>query len=213
MSTILVTGFGPFPTMPRNPSAALARTVGASPRLRVLGIAARVQVLTTSYAAIERELAPSLRDGPDAVLMIGVAGRARKIRIETRGTSRRSTLFPDVAGERAGPDGAGTREPAVRRTKVATPLALRRIRERSLPVRLSRDAGRYLCNASYHRALREPCLVLFVHIPKPSGRRPMAGPPGRKVRMAWNERLAAALVDVAIDLARQARVEGRAGLR
>ena len=25
MSRVLVTGFGPFPTMPRNPSAALAR--------------------------------------------------------------------------------------------------------------------------------------------------------------------------------------------
>jgi pyroglutamyl-peptidase len=67
---------------------------------------------------------------------------------------------------------------------------------------LSRDAGRYLCNAAYYRALQAGTPVLFIHIPKSPdpwrpGRRSRAGP--------WEERLAAALVDVAIGLLRDAR--------
>lgn len=100
-ATILVTGFGPFPGMPRNPSASAATRCAASPRWRILGIDARSRILTTSYAALARELDPALAASPDAVLMIGVAGRAKRVRVERRATSRRSTLFADAAGERA----------------------------------------------------------------------------------------------------------------
>ena len=207
---LLVTGFGPFPTMPRNPSAALAAGVAASPRWRLFGIAAELQVLTTAYGTLATELDPLLASAPSAVLMTGVAGRSQRIRIETRATSRRSTLFPDVAGDTASRPAAG--DPRERRTRVATIAALRRLNRAALSCRLSRNAGRYLCNAAYFRALAQPLPVLFIHIPKRlSDRRPVSRP-SRPARLRPNQRLRDALVQVGLDMIRDGRRDrGRTG--
>jgi pyroglutamyl-peptidase len=194
---LLVTGFGPFPRMPRNPSAALARQVAASPHWRLAGVEVTCRILTTAYATLPTELDPLLAEGPDAVLLIGVAGRETRIRVEARGTSRRSALFPDVAGERAGA-ASGLHQ---RWTRLAPEKALRALRRQRLPSRVSRDAGRYLCNASYYRALALPCPVLFIHIPKPP--RLARRRTGARHRLGYDERLNAALVEIAALLLRQ----------
>ena len=206
---LLVTGFGPFPTMPRNPSAALAEAVAASPRWRLFGIAAEMRILTTAYGTLASELDPLLGSAPDAVLMTGVAGRSRAIRVETRATSRRSTLFPDVAGDTAlWPAAAGRHE---RRTRAGTIAALHRLQRAALPCRLSRNAGRYLCNACYFRALARPMPVLFIHIPK----RLRGGRPGarsRPARLPLDVRLRDALVQIGLDMIRDGRRDaGRNG--
>ena len=97
---LLVTGFGRFPGVSVNPSAEIARRVAASPRWRRLGIEAEALVMPTAYAAIEAVLAPALAGGFDAVLMIGVAGRARHVRVERRAANRASLLSPDVERRR-----------------------------------------------------------------------------------------------------------------
>jgi pyroglutamyl-peptidase len=205
---LLITGFGPFPGMPRNPSAALARRVAASPRWRVLGIEVTCRILTTSYAALATELDPALAESPDAVLLIGVAGRSKRIRVEWRATSRRSTLFPDVAGETAGSVASG--RTAARRSPIAPIKPLRALRAQKLPSRISRDAGRYLCNASYHRALALPRPVLFIHIPKPP--LPARSRTGLRQRLTYDERLGRALTEMGMLLIRQARNGGRQAL-
>lgn len=189
---LLVTGFGPFPTMPRNPSARAARAVAASPRWRRLGIEVRLRILTTAYAAISLELEPALAEGPSAVLMIGVAGRSRRIRVERRATTRRSTLFPDLAGETAGRPAA--RSPP-RWTAAPAEAARLAFARHGMPARLSRDAGRYLCNAAYFHALGSHAHALFIHMPKPSETQR----PGRRrmTRKSPDQRLDDALVDVA----------------
>ena len=202
-SRLLVTGFGPFPLMPRNPSAALAARVAASPRWRLTGVAIEHRILTTAYSALATELDPALATYSDAVLLIGVAGRDPRIRVERRATNRRSMLFPDAAGSKAGAPAAGG-EP-VRRTRIAPVKALRALRAQNLPSRISRDAGRYLCNASYYRALALPRPVLFIHIPKPprAGRRRC---PGAAIpRLGYEARLAAALVEIGSGLIGAAR--------
>ncbi len=205
---LLVTGFGPFPTMPRNPSAALATAVAASPRWPVRGVAAEARILTTAYAALGSELGPALASRPDAVLMIGVAGRSKRIRVERRATARRSTLFADAAGEAAAsPSIRGS--PCTRVGPVPPAPALRILRRYGLPSRISRDAGRYLCNAAYFRALEGPAPVLFIHIPKPPRVARLAAAPRRRARQGWNTRLAAALVDIVIMMLRNAQ-RGRA---
>ncbi|MEA1833974.1 peptidase C15 [Methylobacterium durans] len=198
---LLVTGFGPFPGMARNPSAALARRLGAMPALRLaLGGSPRVLVLRTAYDAIPEILEPALAEAPAAVLMFGVSGRARRMRIEVRARNRASRLFPDATGRRAARlalDPAGPSE----RTSPAAPAAVAILRRHGVPVAASRDAGRYLCNASYFRALAEPCPVLFVHIPpgprtrRPRGARPALDP----------QRTGRALAAVARMLTRRAR--------
>jgi pyroglutamyl-peptidase len=198
---LLVTGFGPFPGMPRNPSAALARQVAASPRWRILGVQVECRILTTAYTALATELDPTLAEAPDAVLLVGVAGRSKRIRVERRATNRRSTLYPDVTGETAAALASG--RTAERSSRIAPVKPLRALRAQKLPSRISRDAGRYLCNASYYRALALPRPVLFIHIPKP--------PPSRRIRrglrhrLTYQERLGAALTEIGIQLIRQSR--------
>lgn len=200
MSPILVTGFGPFPGCPENPSAALARAVGQRLR-RAPGGAAQVLVLRTAYGAIPDALMPALAEAPAAVLMLGVATRARRLRVEIRARNRASRLYPDASGRPAArlvldPEGPATR------AGTATAQARAALRRHGLDARLSNDAGRYLCNASYFAALGTGLPALFVHIPPvPRTRRPRrAG-----VAAAALAQQAAALADIARLLARRSR--------
>lgn len=203
---LLITGFGPFPGMPRNPSAVLARRLGRSSRLRLaVGHGLRVRVLDTTYAAIETQLAPALAEGPCAVLMLGVASRAKRIRVEMQACNRASRFLPDASGRPSARLTLDPGGPAARHGGVAA-RALAILRRHGLAAARSRDAGRYLCNASYFRALGEPYPVLFVHIPPvPSAKRPRdrARPPRGRLDVTAQ---AAALVEVALFL----RLQGRA---
>ncbi|WP_019905785.1 hypothetical protein [Methylobacterium sp. 77] len=178
---LLVTGFGPFPGMPRNPSESLARQVGRLGRHGIAGFPVRTLVLRTSYAALPEMLEPALAENPAAVLMIGVAGRAKRVRVEARALNRVSRLFPDASGrmpaglrlDRQGPD---------QRVAPLAARALVGLRRHGVAAISSVNAGRYLCNANYFRALAEPCPVLFLHIPpaRPAWRR--LSSPARKRR-------------------------------
>jgi pyroglutamyl-peptidase len=202
---LLVTGFGPFPGIAHNPSAEIARRVAASPRWRMHEIAAQALIIPTTYAALDEVLESALkREAPDALLMIGVAGRSRRVRIETRALNRASLLLPDASGRR--PD----------RLTLLDGQGTRRLREQPLPLHaavqrhgiacsISQNAGRYLCNAAYYRALATPIPVLFVHIPKGQAwSRPRNG---ASRRLAWQDCLSTALVDAALQLLVSSRTE------
>jgi pyroglutamyl-peptidase len=184
MTTVLITGFGRFPGAPFNPSGPLARAVGTRQRPAFGDIKRVVHIFETSYAAVDRELPKLLtQHKPDIVLMFGLAGRTPHVRIETRARNAMSTLFPDVTGfrpdEREIAPGKATQQGSAPFTLLLA--ASRRARLRS---KLSRDAGRYLCNYTYWRALEASRsgtpLAQFIHIPwVPIVRRP----PGRRKRM------------------------------
>jgi pyroglutamyl-peptidase len=199
---LLVTGFGPFPGIPRNPSAEVAHRLAASPRWRRLGIEVRARVLPTTYAALEAELAPALAEGFDAVLMIGVAGRSRRVRVEGRASNRSSILHGDAAKrrpERMAQPGL----PAFRRCRADVRRVVAALQEHGVPAAPSQDAGRYLCNASYLQALAGPAPVLFLHIPKgPRRTRKKDGAPQRR---AFSPTLARAFEEAGLELLRLAR--------
>ena len=184
MTTVLITGFGRFPGSPYNPSEPLARAVARRRRPAFADVQRVLHIFETSYAAVDRDLPKLLaRHKPDIVLLFGLAGRTPQVRIETRARNTKSILFPDVTGhrpeERAIVRGA---LPARGRAPFAALLAA--ARSARVPTRLSRDAGRYLCNYSYWRALEAASrsgtpLAQFVHIP-PVPRNPRR--PGKKKR-------------------------------
>jgi pyroglutamyl-peptidase len=166
---VLITGFGPFPSAPFNPSAAVAKTLARRRRPAFADIHRTVHIFATTYSSVDRELPKLLAQKPDIILMFGVAGRRRQLCIETRARNARSVLFPDASRTR----------PQQAAIKLGAPVALTgnapvarlvgAARTRLRASRLSRDAGRYLCNYIYWRALEhlrhgEP-LVQFVHIP------------------------------------------------
>ena len=169
MTTILLTGFGPFPGAPFNPSAALVKTLARRRRPALAEIVCTTHVFATAYAAVDHDLPRLLALKPDVILMFGLAGRRRQLCIETRARNAVSVLFPDASGYRP------QRGVIVRDGEAALPGAapfadlLGALRGHRVPARLSRDAGRYLCNYAYWRALERARsgrpLVQFVHIP------------------------------------------------
>lgn len=173
--------------MPRNPSGTVAHGVASLPCWRIRGIECRCLVLPTSYAALDEIFEPRLADNYAAVLMIGVAGRSRKVRVESRALNRVSTLFPDASGVQP-TRLAGRARPGSRRATFSPAAALAILRRHRVPARTSQDAGRYLCNAGYHRALAQTCPVLFIHIPKPPRVRPRRR--ALRQRLSWGDRLA-----------------------
>jgi len=166
---VLLTGFGPFPGAPTNPSANLVRALARRRRPALSGAERRVHVFATCYAAVDRDLPKLFAARPDVVLMFGLAGRRRGLSIETRARNARSLLFPDASGHRP-PNGViAAGEPAARRGGAPFSRLLSAARGTAFPARLSRDAGRYICNYLYWRALGEVRngrpLVAFIHIP------------------------------------------------
>lgn len=201
---ILVTGFGPFPNVRVNPTTLLARQVAR--RLNA-SFRAEALVLETSYAgglpALRKHLAETR---PKAVLMLGLAARARFIRVELFARGHSSRLHVDATGKIPGGSGAGA---LPTRTTASAAGALAALRRRGLRARLSPSAGRYLCDASYAAALtaagREGVPVLFVHIPwlRPEpGRRPKNG--GAAFRPAMPA-LVGALATIGAAMARAGR--------
>jgi pyroglutamyl-peptidase len=168
--TVLVTGFGPFPGAPFNPTGAVVAELLRRRRPALAGLRMIGHVFRTSYAAVDGEL-PELvaRHRPHVLLMFGLAARTPSLRIEMRARNRRSLLFADAAGHL--PDVAAIRPGAGATLRGRAPFArlLTAARGTRVPVRLSCDAGRYLCNYAYRRALElEPALptVVFIHVPK-----------------------------------------------
>ena len=128
-----------------------------------------VHVFQTSYAAVDRDLPRLLaQHRPDIVLMFGLAGRTPFVRIESLARNVQSILFPDVTGHRPAERAIAPGKPPARGHAPFTRL-LAAARSAGTRTRLSRDAGRYLCNYVYWRALEASRsgtpLAQFVHIP------------------------------------------------
>jgi pyroglutamyl-peptidase len=166
---VLITGFGPFPGVRFNPTERLAAELASVRRPGLENVLRIAHVFQTSYAAVEQALPALLAEvRPDVILMFGLATRTPYLRIETRAINRRSALFADALGCRPTNRAITPRAPiAVRGNAPHQRLAIAG-RRAGVPVRLSHDAGTYLCNYLYWRALeltaREP-LVQFVHVP------------------------------------------------
>jgi pyroglutamyl-peptidase len=169
--TILVTGFGPFPGAPFNPTGPLVQRITRVRRPALADVKIVTHIFPTSYAAVDREL-PALiaNNKPDALLMFGLAPRARGLRVET--LARNSlALLPDANGASLGRRAIAAGKPAS--VKLRTPArtllaALRGLRPRAA---LSRDAGRYLCNYLCWRAAETALTgtglrwASFIHVP------------------------------------------------
>jgi len=168
--TILVTGFGPFPGAPFNPTGPLVARLARLRRPGLADVKIVAHVFPTSYSAVDRDL-PELiaKHRPDALLMFGLAPRAKAIRIETRARSATS-LLPDAGGaaraSKIAPGGP---------TVVALPSPTMQLqsaaRASRVPVARSHDAGRYLCNYLCWRATEVaasrggPHVAAFIHVP------------------------------------------------
>jgi pyroglutamyl-peptidase len=128
--------------------------------LRVVG-----HVFETRYDAVDRELPALLKKHkPDAILMFGLHGRARTLRIET--------LARNALGRVRDAGGHMPRSAAIVRGALHMPMRspaarLARAAGRAgVAAQTSRDAGKYLCNYLCWRATEAASLpAAFVHVP------------------------------------------------
>jgi pyroglutamyl-peptidase len=168
---ILVTGFGPFPGAPYNPTQPL---VARLLRLRrpVLGeVELAGHIFPVTYKAVDRELPELLaKHRPHALLMFGLASRTPHLRIETRARNAVTTLWPDADHTRLRKGSIAGNADAMMFGPHTAKL-LRAADGTGIDARASRDAGSYLCNYLSWRAIEATCgnngpaLAAFVHIP------------------------------------------------
>jgi pyroglutamyl-peptidase len=165
---VLIAGFGPFPGAPVNPSAVLAEKLARRRRPALAGLIRSMHVFATRYASVDHDLPKLFTERPDIVLIFGLAGPRRHVCIETRARNAMS-LFPDASGCRPQRAVINAGGPSARIGHAPFARLLGATRPSAVPTRLSRDAGRYLCNYVYWRALERARggrpLVQFVHIP------------------------------------------------
>lgn len=168
---ILVTGFGPFPGQPFNASAALVGALAEDETVAALPADVTADILPTDWRR-GPELAGRLAENfrPGAIVHFGVSPKARHFEIETRAFNAARPARDCVGALPAGYHIVRGAPPVLNATLPAA-LLVRRLRLAGLPASVSRDAGRYLCNAAlYHslaRAARSnpPARVGFVHMP------------------------------------------------
>jgi pyroglutamyl-peptidase len=168
---ILITGFGPFPGAPFNPTQPLVARLLRLRRPALADVELSGHIFPVTYRAVDRQLPELLRESrPDAILMFGLATRTRYLRIETRARNAVTMLWPDA-------DHARSRKGSIAAHADAmmfgphTARLLRAADSTGVDARASRDAGSYLCNYLSWRAIEATCtdngprLAAFVHVP------------------------------------------------
>ena len=158
---MLVTAFGPFGGRGVNASSL------ALVRLRQMHPGLATRILPVDLVEAPRRLGDAVRRvRPRTLVLLGEAGNAKHIRLESRAWNELDFTIPDLAGRqprgrRIDPSAADFVE-----TTVDIPALLKRLRASGIKDEASTDPGRYLCNRLYHAALSRFCMPsLFIHLP------------------------------------------------
>ncbi len=168
---ILLTGFEPFGEFQANPSQAIVEQLAAGQDAE-RGYDLCTAILPVAYGESGKRIQALLAETrPDAVLLLGVAGKRSSISLERVALNLDEAPKPDNRGEMA----AGT--PILPDGPVGywSTLPLERLRavlaEHGIPVAMSHDAGAYLCNHVFYVARHtlesegRPIPCGFIHVP------------------------------------------------
>jgi pyroglutamyl-peptidase len=182
MIKLLVTGFGAFPGVRRNPTLTLLKALDhRRSRFARLGITLELYALPVAYARLVPQLSRLISETkPDAILHFGLAGRRRRITIEYFARNRANILHPDADG--AYPGSMRLQENSPDRLSACAPITqiAAAWKRHNIAGATSRDAGDYLCNACLYQSLSHRSLaradiesIGFIHIPYPRTARPL----------------------------------------
>jgi pyroglutamyl-peptidase len=169
---VLLTGFGPFPGVPENPSARLAQTLAA--HSAGLECELHSQVLPTEWEAVAA-LMPALQATlqPHVMIHFGLSERARAFRIECSAHNRTAPRA-DARGALPSSGVILAQRPDRLDTSLPASVFAAHLKAQGLAAATSSSAGSYLCNFLYYLSLdwsarqETPPLALFVHIPHAS---------------------------------------------
>jgi pyroglutamyl-peptidase len=207
--TVLLTGFGPFPSMGANATAVLVPRIAEAAAEVLTGVRIECHILPTEWGNGLFEAGRLYRHlSPAVAVHFGVSRRANGFDIETRARNwcmqaqDAAGLLPD--GYRVSPYG-----PEHLPSTLPSKHIVDRLRRKGLPAMLSRDAGGYLCNALLYRSqelAREaptPLRAGFVHLPADlvNERYPARGPLG-SCKLGWGDVVEGGVEIIAASLGR-----------
>lgn len=162
--SILVTGFGPFPGVPKNPCQTVLAFLESRRPTEIL-----THTLPVSYRRSIVELDTMIAERqPRCIVQLGVSAKTDLVKLEQFAYNIRDASIPDVDGEycRAVPIRAGGLAVARQSTCDLQELQ-RQLLSRGYQTVLSTDPGKYVCNNIYWHTLDTYPKIpsVFVHIP------------------------------------------------
>ncbi len=168
---VLLTGFEPFPNNPINATEALVPALAAAGRRSFPDVRFATEILPTQWHVAPHRMQHLLAEmQPDILLGFGISSRANRFTIETRGINWRRDSR-DAAGVEIGKGRLIVGGPVHLPARLPVANIVGRLRRRGIAVRISRDAGGYLCNAALYHGLLQAAHVAdlkhigFVHVP------------------------------------------------
>jgi pyroglutamyl-peptidase len=169
-STFLVTGFEPFGGHSQNTSELLVNALAATSPVSPV-----CEILPTSFVRAGRRIEELLlAHRPEVAILFGLAAHESGVRIEERAKNRDESAASDNDGDIGRGREVSSGGPPSLRGSLPSAHLLALAKELGLNARLSRDAGGFVCNHVYYRALsliRErgmPTLCGFIHLPPAS---------------------------------------------
>lgn len=171
-SHVLITGFGSFPGVPENASAAvverLSSAVATLPNVHVTW-----RIIPVDWQVAPQQIAELIADArPDIILHFGVSSRAEGLVIEALAHNRCHSSA-DVCGGLPLSHKIMEDAPDILPSTFPAHSIVARLRAEGLPAQLSEDAGGYLCNTvlytSLHHFSQNNSCIGFVHIPTDLG--------------------------------------------
>eukprot|EP00038_Savillea_parva_P030630 m.79125 g.79125 ORF g.79125 m.79125 type:complete len:535 (-) comp9267_c2_seq2:47-1651(-) len=163
--TVLLTGFGPFGTYEVNPSWELVKQFAGN---RCGSLQMKVEEIPVEYRAVDGAIATAVKQKKDIALAIHVGvGRPGQVCLEQFARNQKF-LKKDATNKMNGSDKCVEDGPDMLETRVDVTAVSRRCLESNpkVKVKVSTDAGQYLCEYIYYRSMHELGVpTIFVHVP------------------------------------------------
>lgn len=177
---ILLTAFDPFHNAPLNSSQQVMIKIAG---LDLSPFELRTCLLPTTYRGSADLLIAAIDElSPRAIIMLGMHGGPPIIRLERLAVNVNDTPTPDNTGEIATARAIALDGVPQHETTLPIDEMLAALREASIAVELSHDAGRFVCNHVFYIArmrieqARCDCLAGFIHLPRVDESRAMGLP-------------------------------------
>ena len=155
---ILVTGFEPFLDNDINPSKELVESS--------LFASFDTMILPVSYGKARESLLLAIDSiNPDLVLSFGLASSRKGITIEKKAINMLDAKCPDADGVTKRKEIIDPSLPPSLVTEFPLEELVNALKKDGIPLSISLDAGRYICNEVFFTSLAQKPLSLFVHLP------------------------------------------------
>lgn len=171
MTTILITGFTPFPGAPENPTAALIEAIEAGHIKSSDGVTLASCLLPTEFSASWKVFQQALADvKPDATLQFGLSAKATGFTLECIARNQMASALPDNSGFRPDDQMIEQGGPLVLPTGLPLEDIYEALTAQGLPAEYSESAGAYVCNHLFYKTMSlprdtRPACAGFIHIP------------------------------------------------